>query len=343
MPRIKKRGLDYFPLNTDFIYNRLVRRIMKREGDAALSVLIEVLSYIYSGEGYYVRADNLFYEDLSSNLYEKSSEDVKRIVALAVEYGVFDTGLFSRYGILTSAEIQQQYCFSTKRRKNLCLEPDYSLINCDQELSLSQSENNVNKFVGDLCANTDEKQPLEEVNGNAEEVENVTFIHANVTSGIHSIAQNSIVQHSVAENRVEYPLSTSPGKDREVREEKEESFSIRELSEQGKNGMLQPKGPVCESVAVARIDTSRLSKRREWTNEAIDGLQPPADGMERNYTGLLYNLRLYGISPSEQYAIIRKSNFGVIGNPVWKGLGTLRDSGGKIKLPGRYLLSVLNN
>lgn len=76
------------------------------------------------GEGYYVRADNLFYEDLSSNLYEKSSEDVKRIVALAVEYGVFDTGLFSRYGILTSAEIQQQYCFSTKRRKNLCLEPD---------------------------------------------------------------------------------------------------------------------------------------------------------------------------------------------------------------------------
>ena len=156
MPRIKKRGLDYFPLNTDFIYNRLVRRIMKREGDAALSVLIEVLSYIYSGEGYYVRADNLFYEDLSSNLYEKSSEDVKRIVALAVEYGVFDTGLFSRYGILTSAEIQQQYCFSTKRRKNLCLEPDYSLINCDQELSLSQSENNVNKFVGNLCANTDE-------------------------------------------------------------------------------------------------------------------------------------------------------------------------------------------
>lgn len=70
--------------------------------------------------------------------------------------------------------------------------------------------------------------------------------------------------------------------------------------------MLQPKGPVCESVAVTRVDTSRLSKRREWTNEAIDGLQPPADGMERNYTGLLYNLRLYGISPSEQYAIIRK-------------------------------------
>ena len=42
MPRIKKQGLDYFPLNTDFIHDRLVRRIMKREGDASLSVLIEV-------------------------------------------------------------------------------------------------------------------------------------------------------------------------------------------------------------------------------------------------------------------------------------------------------------
>ena len=72
MPRIKKQGLDYFPLNTDFIHDRLVRRIMKREGDASLSVLIEVLSYIYSGEGYYVCADALFYEDLSSNLYEKT-------------------------------------------------------------------------------------------------------------------------------------------------------------------------------------------------------------------------------------------------------------------------------
>ena len=328
MARIKKKGLDYFPLNTDFIHDRAVRRLMKREGDSALGILVEILSYIYAGEGYYVRADRLFYEDLSAGLYEKSADDVERIVRLAVEYGLFDAVLFERSCILTSVEIQRQYLFSTRRRSISHLEAGYCLLADDEP-----ADNKVDM----------KEQPAfgsEETEGgkSVSVGDNVTFIPENVTSGTHSIAQ-----HSVAENRVEYPLSTSPGKDREVREEKEESFSIRELSEQGKNGMLQPKGPVCESVAVARIDTSRLSKRREWTNEAIDGLQPPADGMERNYTGLLYNLRLYGISPSEQYAIIRKSNFGVIGNPVWKGLGTLRDSGGKIKLPGRYLLSVLNN
>ena len=59
MARIKKKGLDYFPLNTDFIHDRAVRRLMKREGDSALGILVEILSYIYAGEGYYVRADRL--------------------------------------------------------------------------------------------------------------------------------------------------------------------------------------------------------------------------------------------------------------------------------------------
>ena len=40
MSRIKKRGLDYFPLNTDFMHDRLVRRIMKREGDGSFAILL---------------------------------------------------------------------------------------------------------------------------------------------------------------------------------------------------------------------------------------------------------------------------------------------------------------
>ena len=116
MARNKEKRTGLFPLNTDFIHDRAVRRLMKREGDSVLSILVEVLSYIYAGEGYYVCADRLFYEDLSAGLYENSSEDVERIVRLAVEYGLFDAGLFERYCILTSVEIQRQYLFSTRRR-----------------------------------------------------------------------------------------------------------------------------------------------------------------------------------------------------------------------------------
>lgn len=277
MPRIKKRGLDYFPMNTDFIHDRLVRRIMKREGDAALAVLLEVYSYIYAGEGYYVCADSLFYEDISANLYEKSAEDVKRIIALAVEYGIFDGTLFSREGVLSTADIQRQYLFSTKRRSISQIEPRYCLI-----------------------ADT---APKEEEGENASANDNVTITPENATANTHSIAQQNTAEHSVAEEKKEYPLQSLPTEQRGQEEKKEETSS-------------------------------------KWTNETINRLQPPADGLERNLDGLIYNLRQYRISPAEQYAIICKSNFGVIGHPVWKGFYTLRESHGKIKMPGRYLLSL---
>ena len=85
-----------------------------------------------------------------------------------------------------------------------------------------------------------------------------------------------------------------------------------------------------------------LKRRKVMTQEEIDNLQPPSDGTQRNFEGLLENLRSYKIPPSEQYAIILKSNFGAIGNPVWKGFSNIRGSNGKIKLPGHYLLSVIN-
>lgn len=220
MPRIKKQGLDYFPLNTDFIHDRLVRRIMKREGDASLSVLIEVLSYIYSGEGYYVCADALFYEDLSSNLYEKTSDDIRRIVSLAVEYGIFDAALHAKYGILTSADIQRQYLFSTKRRNVSHLDPAYCLIS--EELLArpsgkngagnrsSQSRetvNSVNETSMESSVTADEQGRSDELEVNVNRAENGSFIPENVTSGTHSIAQNSIAEHSVAKNRKDSPLS----------------------------------------------------------------------------------------------------------------------------------------
>ena len=35
MAKIKKAGLDYFPVDTGYMQDRLMRRIMKREGDGA--------------------------------------------------------------------------------------------------------------------------------------------------------------------------------------------------------------------------------------------------------------------------------------------------------------------
>ncbi len=127
MGRIKQ-GLDYFPLSTDFMHDRIVRRVMKREGDSAFAVLLYILSYLYSGEGYYVRADKDFCDELADQLFTTDNDAVRRIIHLFLEYGLFDSALFERYRILTSADIQRQYLFITKRRNRPRICQEYCLL-----------------------------------------------------------------------------------------------------------------------------------------------------------------------------------------------------------------------
>ena len=373
MSRIKKRGLDYFPLDIDFLQNRLVRRIMKREGDGALATLVSAFSCIYGGEGYYVLTDAFFYEDISANLYHQTAEDVKRILTLAAEYGIFDVTLFRECGVLTSAGIQRQYLFSTKRRKSSAIDNRFNLITDEQEddAAAGKQEETAGLFPETSVSLPEASAALVEVSTTLPEsavdtFQNVTLISENVASGTHSIAQNSIAQQSIAQRSIEYPLlNSSPSgrtqdADRESAEGdgEEENFlsspailasfaapatfavpvspAVPVSSAAHASSAVPPSVPPASSAAPSR------HPRKEWTDEDICRMQPPPDGLNRNLDGLLFNLRQLRISPPEQRAIILKSNFGVIGHPMWKGFSTIRESCGKIRQPGRFLLSLCN-
>lgn len=378
MSRIKKRGLDYFPLDIDFLQNRLVRRIMKREGDGALATLVSAFSCIYGGEGYYVLTDAFFYEDISANLYHQTAEDVKRILTLAAEYGIFDVTLFRECGVLTSAGIQRQYLFSTKRRKSSAIDNRFNLITDEQEDDDAGKQGEAaGLFPETSGSETEVSAALPEVSTTLPESamgtsQNVTLIPENVASGTHSIAQNSIAQQSIAQRSIEYPLlNSSPSgrtqdADRESAEGdgEEENFlsspatpaslaafatftapaafvvpvspAVPMSSVVHASSAVPPSVPPAPSVAPLR------HPRKEWTDEDICRMQPPPDGVNRNLDGLLFNLRQLRISPPEQRAIILKSNFGAIGHPMWKGFSMIRESCGKIRQPGRFLLSLCN-
>lgn len=378
MSRIKKRGLDYFPLDIDFLQNRLVRRIMKREGDGALATLVSAFSCIYGGEGYYVLTDAFFYEDISANLYHQTAEDVKRILTLAAEYGIFDVTLFRECGVLTSAGIQRQYLFSTKRRKSSAIDNRFNLITDEQEDDdAGKQEEAAGLFPETSGSETEVSAALPEVSTTLPESamgtsQNVTLIPENVASGTHSIAQNSIAQQSIAQRSIEYSLlNSSPSgrtqdADRESAEGdgEEENFlsspatpaslaafatftapaafvvpvspAVPVSSVAHASSAVPPSVPPAPSVAPLR------HPRKEWTDEDICRMQPPPDGVNRNLDGLLFNLRQLRISPPEQRAIILKSNFGAIGHPMWKGFSMIRESCGKIRQPGRFLLSLCN-
>lgn len=374
MSRIKKRGLDYFPLDIDFLQNRLVRRIMKREGDGALATLVSAFSCIYGGEGYYVLTDAFFYEDISANLYHQTAEDVKRILTLAAEYGIFDVTLFRECGVLTSAGIQRQYLFSTKRRKSSAIDSRFNLITDEQEDDdgAGKQEETAGLFPETSRSETEVSAALVEVSTTLPESavdtsQNVTLIPENVASGTHSIAQQSIAQRSIEYSLLNSsPSGRTQDADRESAEGdgEEENFlsspaipaslaapaifaapatfavpvlpAVPVSSAAHASSAVPPSVPPASSVAPLR------HPRKEWTDEDICRMQPPPDGLNRNLDGLLFNLRQLRISPEEQRAIILKSNFGVIGHPMWKGFSTIRESCGKIRQPGRFLLSLCN-
>lgn len=282
MARIKKKGLEYFPLDTDFMHHRVVRRIMKREGDRALAVLVTIFSYIYSDEGYFLRLDGQCLDDIAAYFYDLTVDDIKRIVEAAVEGGLFDAGLYEREHVLTSAHIQQQYVFSKKQSKDKLLNPDLRLLPAGKDKTEEENKEGI-------AENRDTK-----------------------TAKSPEIGTHSIEKHSIAKQSIENPPLQSP-----------------------------PDGGGAKGTPDGEDGKGCADKgRRTWTQTDIDALRPPADGKKRNFDGLRDNLRLFRIPPDEQYAIIRRSDYGAIGHSVWRGFCTLRDSGGKIKLPGKYLLSL---
>lgn len=338
--RIKKQGLDYFPLDTDIMQNRLVRRIMKREGDGAFTVFLGVLSLIYSGEGYYVQVDDMFYDDLAASLFEKDAADVERIIRLALDYGLFDAGLFARYGILTSEHIQQQYLFCIRRRRKRAIDPRFCLCEEDgEDEAAGTSENGIRE--------TAEAEPVagKRVTQTAE---NVTQTPQNVTRRTQSKAQQSIAQQS-KENPLLQGSPDSGGTTLPTAEKEEAVAGPWPGGDWGREAAGARTGHHADPAPGSTDPCARpadgecapaMRPVRQWTDADIDTLVPPPDGLRRNLDGLKDNLRRLRVPLNEQYALILKSNFGVIGHPVWRGFYTLRESHGKIRQPGRYLLSL---
>ena len=180
MARIKKKGLEYFPLDTDFMHHRVVRRIMKREGDRALAVLVTIFSYIYSDEGYFLRLDGQCLDDIAAYFYDLTVDDIKRIVEAAVEGGLFDEGLYEREHVLTSAHIQQQYVFSKKQSKDKLLNPDLRLLPAGKDKTEEENKEGI-------AENRDTK-----------------------TAKSPEIGTHSIEKHSIAQQSIENPPLQSP-------------------------------------------------------------------------------------------------------------------------------------
>lgn len=109
MARPIKKGLDYFPLNTDFMNNRTIRRLKRKGGFKAIVLYMDLLCDIYANSYFIEITDNYIF-DLSDQL-GLEEKDIRSMIEIMIELGLFHERSFDKSHILTSETIQEQYAF----------------------------------------------------------------------------------------------------------------------------------------------------------------------------------------------------------------------------------------
>ena len=145
LARPTKTGLEYFPLDVNFLYDIKVRKIIKPLGPEAIGVLVYLLAEIYKDNGYYISwNDDICF--LMSDLTGIDEELIKDVVSKALEVDFFNKDKYKKYNILTSKGIQNRYISATEKRKNTNINDNYIIKN-EQISTNEHTQNNSNTKV----------------------------------------------------------------------------------------------------------------------------------------------------------------------------------------------------
>ena len=136
-----KRGLDYFPCDTDLLGDIKLRKPKMKHGYLAPMVYISLLSLLYRDKGYYIDyrdKDNVIWQvliDLQGK-HQPTQETVAEVIDDLVACGLFSGDLY-RAGIITSLRSQTTYYKATVDRKTVDILSKYWLIDLEQMKELS--------------------------------------------------------------------------------------------------------------------------------------------------------------------------------------------------------------
>lgn len=128
MARPLSRGIEYYPLDVDFLNDLKIKKIMKSCGPNSIAIIILLLGNIYGDEGYFMKWD----EDvcfLVADAVGAKEVYVKEVLKKCLQVDLFSSELFEKYKIITSKGIQKRFFEITKRRKRENLTEDYLLVN----------------------------------------------------------------------------------------------------------------------------------------------------------------------------------------------------------------------
>lgn len=163
MARPLLKSIEYYSMDTDFLSNIKIRRILRACGASSIAVIIHLLGNIYGDEGYYMDWNEDVAFLISDSLGIKEGL-VAEIVNKALQVNFFSKQMFDDYNVLTSPGIQKRYFKATEKRKKEGLKPELLMINVevtgvnDAETQVTESETQDNVPVSTQSKVKDSKQ-----------------------------------------------------------------------------------------------------------------------------------------------------------------------------------------
>ena len=158
MARPLKRGLAFWRKDVDFYSDPKVRKLMRREGAAAATILDCIFCKIYH-EGWFLKIDEDIIEDISTETFT-SSDLVLRVIELSVQIGFFHEGFYRNDSVLTGLTLQSKYVSATLRRQKPDSDLQYWLPN-----GITADNNPVNDCNnGDIVNNNSENNIIQDNN-----------------------------------------------------------------------------------------------------------------------------------------------------------------------------------
>jgi hypothetical protein len=137
----QKDGIDYFPVESDHVFNKKIRLLLNEFEAEGYWIWNCLLCKIYKEKGYYMDMANQDELELFAiDVCKRKVSLVKEVIYGCVRRGLFDQTVFDAFDLLTSDRIQLNYLHATTERRKkgtvvaminevLLVEPDESWKN----------------------------------------------------------------------------------------------------------------------------------------------------------------------------------------------------------------------
>ena len=330
MARISKPGLDYFPLDVNFLQDRKVRRISCRHHAAGIAALTSLLCLIYKEKGYYVlwNKDTLF--DIAQEACCEE-EEMQAIIDDCLSVGLFDTYIYKEYGVLTSQAIQEQYhkiIIDSRRKYKLPLE-NFWMIKEEKEANDNEEE----------TKETKERKETKETKGENGEQTNESAANP----GKFAVSSNKFAASS-GKSAATMP-QTKEETDTDIKSKQEMERENESKSETQKDKETEREGKMRKENEKPPVPPNGVSQA---SPVAVRGLSLE-DSSGGDFEAILrLNMEAIGIRNEQTakaiFALARRKELGGINGTLWKILSPgYRPTLLKKNEPGDYILWALNH